>query len=140
MSLQDLALINGIGAKMKFLNHRQRVISQNIANSDTPGYRPQDLKGADFSSVLEKVEGTRGSSSKISLSTPTAGQMKPGGNVAGGREDEQKETYEVAPVGNAVIIEEQLINSQETVMDYNLMGNILRKNIGMINIALGRGA
>jgi len=50
----------------------------------------------------------------------------------------QKETYEVAPVGNAVIMEEQLLMAGRTVMDYNMMTNLLQKQTGMIRTALGR--
>jgi flagellar basal-body rod protein FlgB len=47
-------------------------------------------------------------------------------------------TYEVAPNNNAVIIEEQMVKANETQMDYNLMTNLMRKNIGMYYTALGR--
>ncbi|MCB0376336.1 MAG: hypothetical protein KDD04_10490, partial [Sinomicrobium sp.] len=52
---------------------------------------------------------------------------------------EQKTTYEVAPVGNAVIVEEQMMNAAKTTMDYNLMTTLYQKNVGMIRTALGRG-
>ena len=54
------------------------------------------------------------------------------------RSGNQDETYEVAPAGNAVIMEEQLINSNRTVMDYNLMTNVMRKNVSLIQTAIGR--
>jgi flagellar basal body rod protein FlgB len=36
-------------------------------------------------------------------------------------------------------MEEQLIMSGQTVMDYNLMTNLYQKNIRMIQTAIGRG-
>ena len=51
----------------------------------------------------------------------------------------QKETYEVAPSGNAVIIEEQLLKAGQNVMDYNLMVNVYQKQVSMLRTALGTG-
>ena len=136
MTTQNLALFQGMGAKMEYLNARQRVISQNIANSDTPGYRAHDIKSPDFNSVLKSV--TKGSSRTVSL-TPVAtnsGHIT-GDNIINARAKEQKNTYEVAPIENSVSMEEQMIKSQATTMDYNLMTNLYRKNVSMLKTAIG---
>lgn len=135
MTTENITLFKALGAKMDFLNQRQRVISQNIANTDTPGYRPQDLKPVDFGSVLKKVTGGQ---SSVRLETTDARHMPPPNDVRIDDPKNQKKTYEVAPAGNAVIMEEQLIQSNQTVMDYNLMTNLYQKNTGMIYTALGR--
>src|SRR5690606_3895707 len=134
MTTQNIALFKAMGAKMDFLNMRQRVISQNIANSDTPGYRPQDLKPVNFDSVLKNVI----KSNNVSLDTTNSMHLPPPNQVADPKQGKQKHVYEVAPAGNAVIMEEQLINSGQVMMDYNLMTNLYQKNIGMIRTALGR--
>jgi flagellar basal-body rod protein FlgB len=140
MTTQDLALLKGLGAKMQYLNHRQRVIAQNVANADTPEYRPQDLTKVNFESVLEKIEGKnhRAGSFGLSLESTNKAHMLPGGSITNPDEKKQKQTYEVAPVGNAVIMEEQLIKSQETVMDYNLMSSLYQKQVGLLATATGR--
>ncbi len=134
MTTENIALFQALGAKMDYLNQRQRVISQNIANTDTPGYRPKDLKTVDFSNVLKNV--TSGNHS-VSLDTTNEGHLPPPSDVSIADPRKQKHTYEVAPAGNAVIMEEQLLKSGQTVMDYNLMTNLVQKNIGMIRTALG---
>ena len=139
MTTQNLALFKGFGAKMQYLNHRQRVIAQNVANADTPGYRPQDLTGADFSSVLKNVQGKNNrTNSPLTLQRTQSLHMPPGGSIADADEKKQRETYEVAPVGNAVIMEEQLLKSGETVTNYNLMSSLYQKHVGMLAVALGR--
>ena len=40
--------------RIAWLEERQRVLAQNIANADTPGYQPRDL--GDFSNVLAKID------------------------------------------------------------------------------------
>ena len=135
MTTQNITLFKALGAKMDFLNQRQRIISQNVANSDTPGYRPQDLVPVDFERVLKNVDA--GSSNKVRIETTNKNHMTPGGEIDDPKSRKQKETYEVAPVGNAVIMEEQLINAGQTAMDYNMMTNLYQKNIGLIKTAIG---
>ena len=135
MTIDNIGLFQALGAKMDYLGQRQRIISQNVANSDTPGYQPKDLKPVDFSHVLDQVT-ERGSN--VSLATTNSGHLPPNDAIANPRSGNQDETYEVAPAGNAVIMEEQLINSNRTVMDYNLMTNVMRKNVSLIQTAIGR--
>lgn len=135
MSTENLSLFKGLGAKMDYLNQRQRIIAQNVANSDTPGYQPQDLLPVDFGKVLKNV--INHNKLSVDLETTNQNHMPPPGKVVNPRSDEQDETYEVAPAGNAVIMEEQLINAGATVADYNLMTNLYQKHVGMIRTALG---
>lgn len=135
MTTENIALFKALGAKMDYLSQRQRVISQNIANTDTPNYRPQDLKPVDFGSVLK---GVLKDSNAVRLDTTSPSHMPPHNEVSAAKEGKQKKVYEVAPDGNAVIMEEQLINSGKTVMDYSLMTNLYQKNVSLIKIALGR--
>jgi flagellar basal-body rod protein FlgB len=120
---------------MDYLGQRQRVIAQNVANADTPDYRPNDLKPVDFSSMLKGVTASKGV--KINATNPM--HMGAGGQEIDAKEAAQKKVYEVAPSGNSVIMEEQMLNSGRTVMDYNLMTSLYQKNVGMIKIALGVG-
>lgn len=136
MTIENIGLFQAIGGKMNFLNQRQRVISQNIANADTPNYQPKDLKEADFSGVLKGVIGNGQSS--VNIETTRQGHLGGGAQVNMADARDQRRTYEIAPAGNAVIMEEQLLNSGRTVADYTLMTNLIRKNVGMIQTALGR--
>lgn len=135
MDIKNIALFQAMGAKMNYLSTRQGVIAQNIANADTPEYRPRDLTKVDFGAILKDVTG----SNKIRMEKTAPGHIGPGGTL--GREDIRKSrmTYEVAPDDNGVIIEEQMIKASQTTMDYNLITNLMRKNVGMIQTALGKG-
>ncbi len=135
MTTQDIGLFKALGAKMDYLGQRQRVIAQNVANADTPNYRPNDLKPVDFGSMLKSTAGAKGV--KINATNPM--HMGAGGEGIDAKEAAQKTVYEVAPAGNSVIMEEQMLNSGRTVMDYNLMTSLYQKNVGMIKIALGVG-
>lgn len=137
MTTENIGLFKAIGSKMDFLNQRQRIIAQNISNSDTPDYKPQDLVPVDFDEVLKDVTKTNGVKN-VRLQTTQPGHTPNPGEVAPADARKQKHTYEVAPAGNAVVMEEQLIKSQGNIMDYNLMTNLYQKNVSMIKTALGR--
>ncbi len=133
MTLQNIALFQAMGAKMDYLDHRQKVIAQNIANADTPNYRPKDLTDVDFGRVLTKV--TKDGS--VRMRSTQARHMPAYNNVQDPRNIKQKMTYEVAPGENSVILEEQMIKANKINIDHSLMLNIAKKNIGMIRMALG---
>jgi len=134
MTTENLTLFRALGAKMDYLNQRQRVISQNIANADTVGYRPHDLKDADFKAMLKTVT----KSNELQMTTTDSGHLPPPNQAPDPKEGKQRKVYEVAPDGNAVIMEEQLNKSSRTSMDYNLMTSIYQKNVGLLRTALGR--
>lgn len=130
-----LNIFEAIARRMVWLGQRQQVLAQNIANSDTPDYVPQDLKQGPFQRVLER---------SIAPVRPAATHAKhldgPAGRSARPAERaDQRERFETAPSGNAVVLDEQLIKVAETQMDYQTMTNLYRKHTQMIRAALGRG-
>ena len=43
MNVDSIPLFGLLKGKLGYLNQRQRLIAQNVANADTPGYAPTDL-------------------------------------------------------------------------------------------------
>lgn len=133
MDLSGITLFGASSARLGWLNQRQGVLSQNIANADTPQYRPNDLKPLDFRDALR---GERQGMAMMRTDPAHVTVAKRGGHY---RAAESREPYEVAPAGNAVVMEEQLMKMNETAMDQRLATDIYRKYVGMIRIALGVG-
>ncbi|HLT02533.1 MAG TPA: flagellar basal body rod protein FlgB [Geminicoccaceae bacterium] len=129
------ALFQLISARMSWLSQRQVVLNQNIANADTPDYRPRDLREADFKRL---VEGVAARPDRLAMAR-TDGTHLAGVRVArlglAGRA--QRVVYEVAPDGNAVVLEEQTAKAAETALAYQLTSNLYRKYLGMVRSALG---
>src|SRR3546814_774303 len=48
VDLNSIPVFRMMQDKMSWLTQRQRVLAQNIANADTPGYGAEDLKPIDF--------------------------------------------------------------------------------------------
>lgn len=134
MSISNLPLMRAMAAKMDYLDKRQGIIADNIANADTPNYQSKDLTKVDFGSVLKNVTDAK----KVRLETTNNGHM-PGPNaIKNAKDQKDKLTYEVAPDKNAVILEEQMIKANEIQMDYTLITNLMTKQSVMFRIALGR--
>ncbi len=129
------ALFQMLSARMDWLGQRQGVLSQNIANADTPRYQPKDLREADFARLLGTLGGRP---SRLGMAQTDQAHLA-GMPVAklGLDGEAQRPTYEVAPDGNAVILEEQMAKASETALDYQLMSNLYRKQVGMVRMALG---
>ena len=132
--LENINLFNGLNEKMAFLAQRQRVLSQNITNADTPGYRPSDVKSPDFGKILGEKSA---STARLSLATTQSGHMdhiiRPGSSP---NLMTERKTYEVSPTGNAVDLEEQMMKSSQTNMDYQLITNLYTKNLEAMRSAM----
>ena len=130
-----LSITDVIAKRMQWLTARQNVLTKNIANADTPNYVPRDLKDGSFTRALSRqsqpIRPTATNSSHIqgvSLRDPD------------GRAREQEELYETAPAGNAVVIEEQLVNMTQNQTDFQTMTQLYRKHVAMIRMALKGGS
>lgn len=138
--MQDIALFNGISQRMGHLTVQQRIISQNISQADTPNYKAREVSQPNFKRTMSRYMGD------LSLSGPKQkvpiGQTSPGHMIKKmhvGRKDkgeESRETYEVKPSKNAVVIEEQMMKSSKTAMNYELMTNLYRKHHSMLRRAM----
>lgn len=137
MSIQNLPLMRAMAAKMMYLEKRQGVIADNIANADTPGVQSKDLTKVDFGSVLKDLTHSKGIP-PVKLETTNPGHMPNPNDLASSKDRKDKLTYEVAPDKNGVIIEEQMVKANETQMDYGLMTSLMTKTSNMYKIALGR--
>ncbi len=137
MTIQDIGLLQAIGAKLDYLNQRQSLIAQNVANADTPGYRPRDLVDVNFSDMLREQTQSSSSIRPVGLVATDETHISSSSESGDVRSRRTREPYEVAPAGNSVIMEEQLVNAGQNAMDYNLMLNVMGKQVGMFQIALG---
>ena len=131
-------LIAGIGREMRHLAERQRVIAQNLANSDTPGYKAREVERPDFGDLLGRVGGgTRVARPKVELT---------GGMAALGARPPQNghvlldpDTSEMKPDGNNVTLEDQLLKMGQVQADFAAMTNLYRKQQALMRTALGKG-
>lgn len=130
MSFAELPIFNMLQQKMSWLGNRQDVLARNIANASTPGYVPQDLKQADFRTVLSAA--TRGD-----LSISNARHMTSRSSAGGAFQAVAAPGSQASPDGNSVILEEQAMKVAETQMQYAEAAGLYKKMISMWRSALG---
>lgn len=131
-------ILAGIRRQMDTLSNKQRVIAQNIANSETPGFKARTVEDADFSDLLGSSSGgIRVAKPRVEL---TAG-MKGLGAIqpAGAGIVLDKDISETKPDGNNVTLEDQLLKLGEVQADFTAMTNLYRKQISMLKTAVGKG-
>jgi flagellar basal-body rod protein FlgB len=134
------AIIAGITREMKHLAARQQVIAQNIANSETPGYKARDLAAPDFADLLAReTSGTAARVVKPRVS-PSAGMTALGarGPLAAGTTLD-RDVGETKPDGNNVTLEEQMLKMGRVQADFAAMTNLYRKQQALLRTALGKG-
>jgi len=136
MDLKSLSLFSSLSQKMEWLTERQKVLAQNIANANTPGYVPSDLKKVSFKAHLDQTKATGG----LQLRTTEDGHISSGG-VSSSRFEITQQDAKIsmkAPDGNAVVLEDELVKMSETQMEYATAVNLYRKHVTMLKTALGK--
>ncbi len=131
MNLTESPLLNMIREKMSWLNARQGILSQNVANADTPGYTARDLKPIDFEQTLRNEARA---SSGLNTTDPRHIAIKP---VTGGFDEESTSLGTGDPNGNSVAIEEEMIKVADTQAQYQAAANLYSKAVSMMRTAIG---
>ncbi|MBP2303029.1 flagellar basal body rod protein FlgB [Azospirillum picis] len=134
MDLGNLGLFKLMSRKMDWLTQRQEVLSQNIANADTPDFKGRDLKPFSFRDALgDNRRLTPASTNPAHL----AGTRGPGGTA---KEERVRDPYETAPDGNNVVLEDQMMRMSQNSMDYQTITNLYKKQVAMIKSAIRSGS
>src|SRR5579884_4121681 len=102
MDLGNIPLFQAIKQRMAWLKERQGLLAQNVANADTPGYVPQDLKPADFRRVLS------GEGKPLAMTITAPNQMS-GTSKAAPFQPLAEPAAERTLSGNAVDLESEML-------------------------------
>jgi len=133
MNLNSIPLFSMLTERLSWLNQRQQVLANNIANADTPGFKPRDLAPINFERLAQDA------SRAITITATNARHLVSSARSSGPfRVSEQSDFYESSPSGNAVVLEEQLMQVSQTVMDHRITAGLYAKHLGMIRTAIGR--
>lgn len=133
MDPTDIGLFRLADRRLAWVDRRQHVLAQNIANADTPGFAARDV--APFERALQRT--APGMAPALSRTSPLhlAGT---GTAAAAGGPGAPTRPHERTPDGNAVSIEEELTKVADTAGMHELTSGLYRKYMGMFRTALGR--
>jgi flagellar basal-body rod protein FlgB len=122
-------------ARLDLLGERQKLLSENIANASTPGYRPRDVDERAFSRAMESaIAQTRGAQApSVSLARTQEGHISAGGasTVKTTRIQDSERTLD----GNGVVLEDQMLRAAETRMQYEMALTLFQKGLQLQRLA-----
>lgn len=109
---------------------RQKVIAENVAHADTPGYRARDLAG-----FAETVRTGDAFAARVTRPAHVAF-----GAEAGGFELREATAFGAeTPNGNTVSLEDQMMRAADTRHAHQLALGVYGKTLDILRSGLGRG-
>lgn len=129
MAIADLPILSVLKAKMHWHQARQRVLAENVANADTPGYRAHELAVPELG--------------RAAAAGPAGGMVLTNRNhIAAARSDASSvrentvDGFETTPDGNGVVLEEQMMKVTGNQMDFEAAITLYQKSLGLIRTAI----
>jgi flagellar basal-body rod protein FlgB len=136
MSINDLPVLSALRTKMQWHQERQRVLSENVSNSNTPNFKPRDLVEPKFDSTGASIDGAMGSLAMMRTSTSHIAPSNGGGQSF---DQNRKAGFETRPAGNAVNLEDEMLKASANQMDYAAVTGLYSKSLQLLKIAIGKG-
>ena len=132
MNIESIPLFSMLRSRLGYLTQREGLISQNVANADTPGYAPSDLKPFTFAETLKATAANAGG--------VEAARTNPA-HIAG--KIEAKSTWKTMDApdsearldGNQVVLEEQMIKMSDARADYDTAVGLYTQSLGLLRLA-----
>jgi len=128
-----IQLLDALAAKMRWDQQRQDLLAQNVANSDTPNYRGQELEPfavGDGSGRLPAQE--------VAMLDTDPRFFQIGGGADGTAKPGQQLSFEVTPEGNGISIEDEMMKVSANQMDYQMVTSLYTRSVGILRTAIGR--
>jgi flagellar basal-body rod protein FlgB len=132
MSINDLPGLTALRTRMQWHQERQRVLSENVANSDTPNFKPRDLLEPKFDST-----GVPGSIGSLAMMRTSGNHITPSGGVES-FEHNGKVGFETRPAGNAVNLEDEMLKVSANQMDYAAVTSLYTRSLHLLKTAIGK--
>jgi flagellar basal-body rod protein FlgB len=135
MDITQIPLFAMLRGRLSYLDERQRLVAQNVANGDTPGYLPKDLKAFSFDVRVQALRAPEGGAGQGPVTTQP-GHISPP-RAAGARtfKSMTERDSETRLDGNAVVLEEQMMKMSEARMSYDAAIGFYQKSLGLLRLA-----
>jgi flagellar basal-body rod protein FlgB len=139
MDLSAIPLFSMLRGRLGYLGERQKLIAENVANADTPGYRPHDLKPFSFEAQMKAAASSAG----VQAMTQPGHMQAPNarGSLSGAKPVRTADS-ETTLDGNGVVLEEEMMKMTDARMNYDAAIGFYQKSLGMLRTAIrapGRG-
>jgi len=132
--LDNIPLFGLLKGRLNYLGERQKLISQNVANADTPGYMAKDLKPFTFSEAMKVQRAPGGVSTVRTDAAHLSGTARPAPTWRSNQAPDSETTLD----GNSVVLEEQMLKMSESKMGYDAAVGFYQKSLSLIRTAARR--
>lgn len=133
MNVGQVSLFDALKQKMQWHQARQSLLSENVANAETPNYRGRDLKPFELDG---HIGGNSSASVKIAATRP--GHMSTSSRGSSGFEPRELNSFQITPEGNGVVLEDEMMKVSTNQMDYQAATTLYTRSMKMLRTALGR--
>ena len=133
MAITDLPLFSMLRTRMQWHQERQRLLSENVANADTPNFRPRDLAPLQFDRHDADAGVDRPRAHRSRAISPRRRRRR-----ASSQTSRVRRLTRCAPTGNAVNLEDEMIKVAANQMDYQAATTLYTRSLGLIKTALGK--
>ena len=135
MAITDIPMLAALRTKMQWHQERQRVLAENISNSDTPNFKPRDLVEPKFDRDGPGAVG--GGMASLSMVRTSANHIQASG-ASDRFSSNNRDGYETRPAGNAVSLEDQMMKVSANQMDYAAAASLYSRSLGLLKTAIGK--
>ena len=132
MAISDLPIFSMLRTRMNWHQERQRLLAENVASADTPGYRARDLAPLDFGRQVQQAKG------QLQLALTAPGHLIGTGGAGSNFEVERSGKYDVKPRGNAVNLEDEMMKVATNQMDHQAAISLYARSMGLLKTAIGK--
>lgn len=130
MPITDMPILSMLRTKMQWHQERQRVLAENVANADTPNFRPSDLALPDF----ERPE----NNSAVTLARTSLRHIVSDTEQSNSFQPARGSHFQVRPGGNAVSVEDEMMKVAGNQMDYQAATELYARSLKLIKTAIGK--
>lgn len=132
MPISDIAALSSLRSKMHWHQERQKLLAENVANADTPRFKPRDL-----APLKAPQPGAMTQTASLAMTRTEAGHIKASGGTSSFPES-RRGGYETRPAGNAVNLEDEMMKVSANQMDYQAAASLYSRSLSLLKTAIGR--
>lgn len=139
MSITDLPILGMLRTRMQWHQTRQKLLAENVANADLPGFKPRDLASPDLGRPGSGLAQPSGATTGGGLAVTNASHIGPVGAGEGpGADPRRVKGFEIRPSGNGVNLEEEMMKAGDNQADYQMAASLYQKSLETLKIAIGK--
>ena len=131
MPISQIPLFSMLRTRMQWHQERQRLLAENVANADTPQFKPRDLAPP----ALDRVQPAAALGAGAHQPRPSRRRRARRGRAF---QLDRRGGFEVRPAGNAVNLEDEMLKVAANQMDYQAATALYSRGLGLLKTALGR--